>query len=121
MVDYDWPGNVRELENEVKKMTLLVGDNVEVTLDILSRKLRENSSGATEVVYHGGPAPASPELMFTEQYSLYDYLAEHEKEFIIRALREKNGVKKHAAALLNIPESTLRLKIKQYGIDLSGL
>jgi DNA-binding NtrC family response regulator len=34
---------------------------------------------------------------------------------------ERNGVKKHAAALLNIPESTLRLKIKQYGIDLDNL
>jgi DNA-binding NtrC family response regulator len=36
-------------------------------------------------------------------------------------LQQQGGVKKHAAAMLNIPESTLRLKIKQYGIDLSKL
>ena len=58
------------------------------------------------------------EVVFDENYSLYDYLSHHERRFIIKALKEKNGVKKHAADLLNIPESTLRLKIKQYGIDL---
>ena len=52
---------------------------------------------------------------------LAEALAEYEKRFIIRALRDQSGIKKHAAASLNIPESTLRLKIKQYNIDLNNL
>jgi DNA-binding NtrC family response regulator len=66
-------------------------------------------------------ADASDQMVFDGSYSLYDFLAAHEKRFIVKALRERKGVKKHAAALLNIPESTLRLKIKEYGIDLSRL
>jgi DNA-binding NtrC family response regulator len=65
-------------------------------------------------------APAE-KIQFDQEYSLYDYLAGHERRFIVQALKERNGVKKHAAALLNIPESTLRLKIKEYNIDLTRL
>jgi len=61
------------------------------------------------------------DIDFNDKFTLYDYLAEYEKRFIIKALREHGGIKKHAAALLNIPESTLRLKIKQYNIDLSSI
>jgi DNA-binding NtrC family response regulator len=62
-------------------------------------------------------AEASVDISFSESYSLYDHLSRFERQFILKALKEKKGVKKHAAALLNIPESTLRLKIKQYDID----
>jgi DNA-binding NtrC family response regulator len=63
----------------------------------------------------------STDIDFTHNFTLYDYLAEYEKRFIIKALRDQGGIKKHAAATLNIPESTLRLKIKQYNIDLDSL
>jgi DNA-binding NtrC family response regulator len=65
--------------------------------------------------------PGGDSVEFSQQYSLYDYLAGFERRFIIKALRERKGVKKHAAAMLNIPESTLRLKIKEYKIDLNRL
>jgi DNA-binding NtrC family response regulator len=68
-----------------------------------------------------GPVQSEEPVTFGQAYSLYDYLAFWEKKFIVQALREQNGVKKHAAAQLNIPESTLRLKIKQYDIDLNRL
>lgn len=123
LVSYDWPGNVRELDNEIKKLVLLAGDNDELGTDILSGKilsarladsvadsLPENMNDAEEVT-----------IEFNERYTLYDHLAEKEKRFIIQALKDRNSVKKHAAMLLNIPESTLRLKIKQYGIDLRNL
>ncbi|MCB2231306.1 sigma 54-interacting transcriptional regulator [bacterium] len=120
LVAYDWPGNVRELDNEIKKLILLAGDQEEISVDILSSKVA--SAVETEVLDIVAETVTVPEgVEFTEEYSLYDYLAEHERRFIIRALREQKGVKKHAAALLKIPESTLRLKIKQYDIDLSQL
>jgi len=116
LVAFDWPGNVRELENEVKKLTLLAGEKELVGTDILSAKILEA----------GGVSPdqekkLTTDVDFNEEFSLYDYLAEYERRFIIRALREHHCVKKHAAKSLNIPESTLRLKIKQYGIDIKNL
>ncbi len=114
LLAYEWPGNVRELENEIKRLALLAGERRAITVDIVSGKLRvvsEHGEAEMPVMQTGA------DVEFTETYSLYDYLAEHEKQFIIKALREKGGVKKHAAAILNIPESTLRLKIKQYNID----
>jgi transcriptional regulator with GAF, ATPase, and Fis domain len=117
LLEYEWPGNVRELENEVKKLVLLAGDNDEIGVDLLSNKIAL-AEGQKSIA--GTPTPTE-ELSFREGYSLYDYLQAHERRFIIRALKERNGVKKHAAAMLNIPESTLRLKIKQYNIDLNQL
>jgi transcriptional regulator with GAF, ATPase, and Fis domain len=118
LVAYDWPGNVRELDNEVKKLVLLAGTNDLIEADVLSSKVLSSKAGST------APAmgmPNSEEIEFNQQYSLYDYLAGFERRFIVKALRERNGVKKHAAAMLNIPESTLRLKIKEYKIDLNRL
>lgn len=118
LVTYDWPGNVRELDNEIKKLILLAGDDEEITTDILSAKIAKAPLGEAAAI---PPSGAAEEVTFTYSYSLYDYLAAKERRFIIQALREQNGVKKHAAAMLNIPESTLRLKIKQYAIDLDKL
>ena len=114
LVQFDWPGNVRELENEIKKMVLLSGEIRSIDVDRLSERIR----GVTlpEVSPDSSP-DATADVSFSESYSLYDHLSRFERQFIVRALKEKNGVKKHAASLLNIPESTLRLKIKQYDID----
>ena len=119
LVAYDWPGNVRELDNEIKKLILLTGDSNEVTSDILSAKILVASQSHQSPI--ADAAGDSGEIEFNDSYSLYDYLAAKERRFIIRALQQQHGVKKHAAAMLSIPESTLRLKIKQYGIDLSKL
>lgn len=118
LVNYDWPGNVRELENEVKKMILLTGDSAQIEKEVLSSKI---ISGGDSKEISEGAVPAFEEVNFDGSYSLYDYLAAHERRFIVQALKERKGVKKHAAAFLNIPESTLRLKIKEYDIDLKRL
>jgi len=116
LVAFDWPGNVRELENEVKKLMLLSGDKGVIDADILSAKILD-AAGASAP----GDLDLNTDINFDVDFSLYDYLAEYEKRFIIKALRENSGIKKHAAKHLNIPESTLRLKIKQYNIDISSL
>jgi len=116
MVAFDWPGNVRELENEVKKLVLLSGETGVVDSSLLSGKILKASGNGG-----GHELEINTNIDFSDKFSLYDYLAEYEKRFIIKALRDQNGVKKHAAAFLNIPESTLRLKIKQYNIDSAGL
>ncbi len=113
--EYDWPGNIRELDNEVKRLILLSGNNATIERGIVSESIRGPKSVANGSAAHAVTNGQS--VAFDEKYSLYDYLAEHEKHFILQALKDKNGIKKHAAALLNIPESTLRLKMKQYNID----
>jgi transcriptional regulator with GAF, ATPase, and Fis domain len=117
LVAYDWPGNVRELENEIKKVMLLAGEAEEIGPELLSSKIAARSDRGVEAAAAGG----SDDIEFNDRYSLYDYLAQHERRFIIKALKDRRGVKKHAAKQLNIPESTLRLKIKEYDIDLSRL
>ncbi len=120
LVAYDWPGNIRELKNEIMKIVLLSGDSEVIEVQALSKKissLAQSDQTGEEVL----EKVSRPDLSFSQTYSLYDYLGELEKRYIIKALKEKKGVKKHAAALLNIPESTLRLKIKQYNIDISTL
>lgn len=111
LIDYEWPGNVRELENEVKKLILLANNEGMIVPPLLSsRILGEDRIQAEDEVDEG--------IVFNKDgFSLYEYLAEYEKKFIIKALKEQRGIKKRAADSLNIPESTLRLKLKQYNID----
>ena len=116
MVAFEWPGNVRELENEVKKLVLLAGESGPVEPSLLSGKILAQSES-----FEAENLDIDTNINFNKEFSLYDYLAEYEKRFIIQALRNQGGIKKHAAAFLNIPESTLRLKIKQYDIDLKNL
>ncbi len=125
LVKYDWPGNVRELENEIKKLCLICGEEKRVTPGLLSSKII-GEVGASSVSSIADFAIDDQLLVPDSQnegidFSLYDFIAAHEKRFISKALEQSQGVKKHAAAKLNIPESTLRLKIKQYDINVQGI
>ncbi|MBD3298425.1 MAG: tetratricopeptide repeat protein [candidate division Zixibacteria bacterium] len=106
MSSYQWPGNVRELENEIRKIVLLSAPDEEVGVDRLSSKFFE----------HPEDLATSTSQDIPDDFQLYDHLAQIEQRYIARALAESDGVKKHAAALLGIPESTLRLKMKQHGV-----
>lgn len=111
LIDYEWPGNIRELENEVKKLILLANNEGVIVPSLVSSRIL----GEDQVEFDDNP---DEEAMFSKDgFSLYKYLAEYEKRFIIKALKEQRGIKKRAADSLNIPESTLRLKLKQYNID----
>jgi transcriptional regulator with PAS, ATPase and Fis domain len=106
MSAYHWPGNVRELENEIRKLVLLSGQNESIGPDRLGSKFTAEEPAADH----------TPERPIPEGFSLYNHVASLEQRFIARALAETGGIKKHAAARLGIPESTLRLKIRQYSI-----
>lgn len=107
LVEYDWPGNVRELENEIKKLLLLRGTAQEIGEELLARKFSEIGGFEKD-----DDIPAS-----NGKFSLYDHLAFIEKKHLLRALAENRWVKKHAAEHLGIPESTLRLKMRQYKLE----
>ncbi len=111
LIDHEWPGNVRELENEIKKLILLANNEGIIAPSLLSSRIVGEDRARFEL------GPDKIRMDSEDGFSLYDYLAEFEKRFIIRALKEQQGIKKRAADWLNIPESTLRLKLKQYNID----
>jgi transcriptional regulator with GAF, ATPase, and Fis domain len=108
MCAYNWPGNVRELENEVRKLILLAGPSGEVTPTCLAQKFLEPSESPGH----------SDTVDLPDEFSLYDHMAQIERRFITLALINANGIKKHAATRLGMPESTLRLKMKQYDLDI---
>ena len=92
-----------------KKLALLCDSSGVVESPLLSRKFFK-ASGQTQ-------GPEIPNLdLSREAFSLYDYIGDFERKFLVKALQENKWVKKHAAAALRIPESTLRLKMKQYDI-----
>ena len=91
---HPWPGNIRELKNVV----LLAAENV--AGEVLTK--------SDLPISHSSPETKD---------SLRLRNPHDEKQRIIEALAKSNGNKTQAAKLLNIDRSTLRYKIKQYGLD----
>lgn len=106
---YDYPGNVRELKNIVEKIMILEnGDNI--LPEHLPYEMRRNSENEGDV---------RPDLSYDRVYKegLPAYIEKIEKDIILKALKECDGNKSEAAKILKLDRSTLRYKMKQYGID----
>jgi len=109
-INFSWPGNVRELDNEIKKLVLLAGEKKRISRDLLSRKFFKEKTDRRKIDL--------PEIEnFEQDFTLYDYISMFEEKYIREALAKNRWIKKHAANSLGIPESTLRLKIKEYNIS----
>jgi len=105
---YDWPGNVRELENLIKKsLSIFVKSELPIETEFISLDFFQQW-GFDKVFLK----ESETERSFAEQVNKF------EKELIIKALMKANWVKKEAARILGMPESTLRFKMKQYNITL---
>ncbi len=115
--EYSWPGNVRELENELKRMVVMSQAWNGNPSRLLSEKLLKSSQGSCS---GGVTDPLSPSRevdgKVSINVSLFQQVAEFEKEKIIQVLAQCNWVKLRAARLLGVPESTLRNKMKKYRI-----
>jgi DNA-binding NtrC family response regulator len=117
--EYSWPGNVRELENQIKRAMVLSRD------DILIPELFEFSSPVPPPgQISSSPLVEASRQLFSALLQADDkppLLMEHlvaivEKTIIAEALRACGGNQVHAAQLLGIHRSTLRQKIKNYGL-----
>jgi PAS domain S-box-containing protein len=90
LVSWPWPGNVRELENFIERSVILSrGSTLRVPLTELRAEAVEAAGGT---------------------------LAEMEREYIIRVVREANGVISAAAARLGVPRTTLNAMMQKLGI-----
>jgi DNA-binding NtrC family response regulator len=103
LCDYPWTGNVRELKNAMEAGSVLCHGNVLKPEDLHLSGLP--SIDETEDIDQG------------DSFSLEDT----ERNAIIRALKQTNGVQKEAAKLLGISRRAIHYKIKKYDIDSSGL
>ncbi len=104
MENYQWPGNVRELKNALEAGVVLCRDNRLMPDDLQLT----NPEEAFEQDLH---AAEPGERSFSIESS--------EKDAIIRALRQTNGVQKRAAELLDISRRSIHYKIKKYNIQVS--
>lgn len=93
---YNWPGNVREMRNTINRY-LTLGE-----IDFLE---------ADSCLKSPGPI-ADPAVNFK------DAVEEFERNLIIKALRQWNGNKSKAVAIMSLPRRSLHRKIDAYQIEL---
>ena len=100
---YHWPGNVRELQNEIIKLiTLNGGECRDGSANLPDKFLSSVAFSETN----------SPET----SGALYGRVAEYEKKLILKTLEENEWVKERTARALKVPVTTLKNKIRIYGI-----
>ncbi len=99
LLAYAWPGNVRELQNTMERLSVLCDRETVEPADIL---------------YYGQAQTRAPAVDFVSgRMTLLDV----EKEHIVKALRHFQFRVKKTAEFLGIDRKTLRLKMRQYGIE----
>ncbi|MFQ5772687.1 MAG: sigma-54-dependent transcriptional regulator, partial [bacterium] len=103
LVKYPWPGNVRELKNVIERAVILCNVD-ELSAEHLPLELQDGYSKVTT---------SSEFSAFTSEG---DSLEEMERRHIINMLKKYDGNKSKTARILNISRSTLREKMKNYGL-----
>ena len=96
ILDYDWPGNVRELENAIERGVVLS------RADVIDK---------TDLPYFG--LMKSRENIPSSNLTLKDM----ERNHILNTLRITEWNLGKTAEILGIHRNTLRLKMKEYGIE----
>ena len=105
LLHYPYPGNVRELENLVERAVVLCRGEIITTQD-LPFHLQEGK-------------PEREWGLQKRLKNLPESLEEVERDLIVKALHQTQGVQTKAAESLGISERVLRYKMKKYRIRLS--
>jgi DNA-binding NtrC family response regulator len=100
LLDHPWPGNVRELKHLLERARILA------TGPLLTPELMFGDTSPA-----GGPQPLD---------TLGDYLAGHEREYILRALESQGWQIQETANLLGISRKNLWEKMKRLEIRRNG-
>jgi len=112
LMAYDWPANVRELGNLAERLSILYpGKSVGVEMlpqqyqPIEIMDLPDLSAGAE-----------TEPMNFDGGLDLRHYMQEMEKQIIVRALEQADGVVSQAARLLRLNRTTLIEKMRKFRI-----
>ncbi len=100
---YDWPGNVRELKNILERAVILQGDSELSPSGLIGKTGAHDQRGADAA------APSKNAAIAT--------LDEIEKNHIQQTLSKLSGNVTRTAKALGISLSTLKRKIKDYGLN----
>ena len=100
---YDWPGNVRELRNVIERMLVLHGRAEET---IRAEFLPDEFRGT----------PAAPAPPPAADASLRETIDAYERELIVRALDQANGVQTAAARILKTTRRILKYRMEKLNI-----
>jgi two-component system response regulator PilR (NtrC family) len=118
---YDWPGNVRELENTIERAVALEHGRIagldrrkEDTGTLTDRRIR--SEWLPERILKYKPRNVTELDLPEEGIDLEAYLAQIEKDYIIRALQRTGGNQTRAAEILNMSVRSLRHLLDKHKI-----
>jgi DNA-binding NtrC family response regulator len=103
LAGYPWPNDIHELAELVREACVVAAGPLVQTADLPERIGMTAAVGAQ-------PAPRDPSI------ALDDYLAEIERELIVRAIHWSKGNKAHAARLLGISRARLLRRVEHFGI-----
>lgn len=107
MLRYPWPGNVRELKNVLERAVILC-KREEITPELLHLDPIEMPAAAS--------APLAARVAGASAAEA-ETLAEIERQHVLRTLEKYHNNKSRTAKALNISRSTLREKLKEYGLE----
>jgi PAS domain S-box-containing protein len=100
--NYDWPGNVRELESVIERATIISNGQSLQILDQFNTSLKTSETSGTDV----------------------KALVDLERDHILHVLQKTNWRvegKNGAAAILDINPSTLRARMRKFGINRNAI
>jgi len=99
LMKYSWPGNVRELRTAIEHAV------------VLSRGERITLRDLPPSARHGGAA--EPRLLQGKDLTVKDA----EKQLIVRALKETDGNRTHAAKKIGMSRRTFHRKLHEYHLE----
>jgi transcriptional regulator with GAF, ATPase, and Fis domain len=110
---YGWPGNVRELRNIVERILVLNHRKKAITLDCLPEEFHPHGAAPA--------APAAPILAAAPDaasgVSLEDSVNAYERDLVLRALKQANGVQTRAAEMLGTTRRILKYRMDKLNIQ----
>ena len=101
LLDYSWPGNVRELLHVMERASILTKG--EVLTGVVLQEMH--------------PQAQKEQIFLPGGMTLQAGLKEYERQILIEALKDANGVQAEAARSLGLSRSNLNYRINRLGIS----
>jgi DNA-binding NtrC family response regulator len=111
MASYSWPGNIRELQNCVERATIVASGTVIDDDDLPAYLFAASAATSSAIPLEGMGVPSDLEAA----------LAQVEKNYILAALAQSNGVQAAAAQLIGISERSFWYRLKKLGIHVDKI